>query len=196
VIAQDLQDVLPELVVASRMLTAYDTLGNITADPIDFLAVNYDGMIPVLIAGMKEQQSIIEAQNEALAGVMDQLNAMQDQISNCCGGDTGYKNMGTGDADEEQMQKSSPNGNKLNQNTPNPFRSQTTISYTLEQGGKVLLNIFDKTGKPIATLVEAEQPADTYRYEWDASGLPAGLYHYALYVDGELLVKKAIKLAD
>ena len=59
-----------------------------------------------------------------------------------------------------------------------------------------MLNIFDKTGKPIATLVEAQQPADTYRYEWDASGLPAGLYHYALYVDGELLVKKAIKLAE
>jgi hypothetical protein len=84
----------------------------------------------------------------------------------------------------------------LYQNTPNPFRTQTTISYTLEQGGKVLLQVFDKTGKPIATLVEAEQPADTYRYAWDASGLSAGLYHYALYVDGELLVKKALKLAD
>jgi len=195
-LSQELEEVLPALTRDAYKPERKDSSGTITESAIEFKAVNYTGLIPYLIVGMKEQQSIIEAQNEALAGVMDQLNAMQDQISNCCGGDSGYKNMGTGDTDEEQMQKSSPNGNMLNQNTPNPFRSQTTISYTLEQGGKVLLNIFDKTGKPIATLVEAEQPADTYRYEWDASGLPAGLYHYALYVDGELLVKKAIKLAD
>lgn len=160
------------------------------------LGVKYNELIPVLVAGIKEQQSIIEAQNEALVGVLDQLNAMQNQIDNCCSGDTGFKNMGIGGEKEEQMQKSSLNGNVLDQNTPNPFRSQTTISYTLEQGGKVLLNIFDKTGKPITTLVEAEQHPGDYRYDWDASGLPAGLYHYALYVDGELLVKKAIKLAD
>ena len=198
VIAQDLLGVVPELVEESRMLTKYDSLGNVTAEPIEFLAVNYDGLIPILIAGMKEQQSIIDAQNEALSNVMDQLDDLQQQINNCCvGGDSGYKNFSPGgDNGEQHMQKSSPNGNVLGQNSPNPFRSQTTISYTLEQGGEVLLNVYDRNGKVVANLEEAEQAADTYRYEWDASGLPAGLYHYALYVDGELLLKKAIKLND
>jgi len=84
----------------------------------------------------------------------------------------------------------------MEQNNPNPFRSQTTINYSLNEGGKVLLNVYDKSGKVVTTLTQGEQQAGNYRYEWDASGLPAGLYHYALYVDGELLIKKAIKLAD
>lgn len=197
IIAQELMEVVPELVVPSRMLTAYDTLGNVTAEPIEFLAVNYDGLIPILVAGMKEQQAIIEAQNEALSNVMDQLDDLQQQINNCCSGGEGFKNHNPGGSEEQQNQKStSPNGNILNQNTPNPFRSQTTISYTLEQGGKVILNVYDKNGKVLETLSETEQQPGTYRYEWDASGLPAGLYHYALYVDGELMVKKAIKLQD
>lgn len=195
-VAQELEEVVPAIVKDVNHLAQYDSLGNMTAPPVSLKAVNYNALIPILIAGMKEQQAIIESQNEALAQVMDQIENLQQQINNCCSAEGALpKSFGIGD--DATTETSSVFGkNELHQNTPNPFRSQTTISYTLEQGGKVILNIFDKTGKPITTLVEAEQAGGTYRYEWDASGLPAGLYHYALYVDGDLLVKKAIKLAD
>lgn len=201
IIAQDLEEVLPSLVKSAYQPAMYDTLGNEVSPELEFLSVNYSGLIPVLIGGIKEQQTTIDSleqavaeQASALEDVMELLDMMQDQIDNCCIGGQGFKSNSPDGVHDEQLQRASSNGNILEQNVPNPFRSQTTIRYTLEQGGKVLLNIFDKTGKPIATLVEAEQPADTYRYEWDASGLPAGMYHYALYVDGELLVKRAIKL--
>lgn len=194
-VAQELEEVLPAVVKDVNHLAQYDSEGNMTAPPVSLKGVNYNALIPILIAGIKEQQSIIESQNEAIAQVMDQLDNLQQQINNCCSSDDASpKSFGSENDDSDTGSVFRENG--LHQNIPNPFRSQTTISYTLEQGGKVLLNIFDKTGKPITTLVEAEQQAGNYRYEWDASGLPAGLYHYALYVDGELLVKKAIKLAD
>ena len=197
VVAQDLAEVLPELTRFASRPALLDSTGNETTPAIDFMTVNYTGLIPILVAGMKEQQAIIEAQNEALGNVMDQLDDLQQQINNCCSGGEGFKNHNPRENEEQPIQKStSPNGNILNQNTPNPFRSQTTISYALEQGGKVILNVYDKNGKVLETLSETEQQPGTYRYEWDASGLPAGLYHYALYVDGELMVKKAIKLQD
>ncbi len=200
-IAQEIQEVLPNLVKSVPAPLSVTDDGQINSTGDDLLGIKYTELIPILVAGMKEQQSTIDSlkqavaeQASALENVMDLLDMMQDQIDNCCIGGQGFKSNSPDGVHDEQLQRASSNGNILEQNTPNPFRSQTTISYTLEQGGKVLLKIFDKTGKPIATLVEAEQPADTYRYEWDASGLPAGMYHYALYVDGELLVKRAIKL--
>ena len=194
---------MPQLVQSVYQPALFDTLGNEVSPGLEYLAVNYTGLIPVLIAGAQEQQSVIDSleqsiadQAAAMASVMDQLDNLQDQINNCCTGGQGFKNNQSGGNDGMEQDKSTLHGNILNQNTPNPFRSQTTISYSLETGGKVLLNVYDKTGKILTTLEESEQQSGTYRYEWDASGLPAGLYHYALYVDGELLVKKAIKLAD
>lgn len=189
-------EVLPELTKDATKAPLLDSLGNEVAPSVSFKAVNYTGHIPILLAGVKEQQSIIEAQNDALADVMDQLNALQDQVNGCCGGDAAPKNFGGEGNNEEQLQSPSKSGNVLEQNNPNPFRSQTAINYSLNEGGKVLLNVYDKSGKVVTTLTQGEQQSGNYRYEWDASGLPAGLYHYALYVDGELLIKKAIKLAD
>lgn len=196
VIAQELAEVIPELTRDASRPALLDTAGNVLTPAIEFKAVNYTGLIPILVAGMKEQQSIIATQNEALATVMGQFNDLQKQVNNCCTGGSGFKNYSPDGIEEQPTDKPSNKGNVLGQNTPNPFRSQTTISYSLEQGGKVLLNVYDKNGKVLSTLAEAEQPAGNYRYKWDASGLPAGLYHYALYVNDELLVKKAIKLAD
>ena len=173
----------------------------------DLLGIQYQEFIAILTAGIKEQQAQIDDQaqtiddlqtslnnqNDLIAQMMDQMDALAQQVNDCCDGG-GLKNFP--DDQGFNHEQASPKGNVLNQNTPNPFRSQTIISYELENGGKVMLNIYDKNGKALTTLVEANQESGSYRYEWDASGHPAGLYHYALYVDGELLVKKAIKLAD
>lgn len=206
--AQQMQEVLPEIVGEIYHPAKFDSLGEETSPSEDLLGIHYQELIAILTAGIKEQQTQISEQaqtiddlqqslnnqNDLIAQMMDQMDALADHVNNCCDGDFKYNAPDQGQGNLKDDKKSG--GNVLDQNTPNPFRSQTNISYTLEQGGKVSLNIFDKTGKPIATLAEAEQSAGTYRYEWNASGLPAGLYHYALYVDGELLVKKAIKLAD
>jgi hypothetical protein len=194
VIAQELIEVLPNLVKETRMLTKRDTAGNVIADPIDYLAVNYNGLIPILVAGMKEQQTIINAQNELLAQVLERLDA----VEQCCNYDGSRSTPGNSGALPEKMhnEKSIDGGNELYQNIPNPFRESTTISYLLETDGRVQLAIYDGNGKVVTTLVDANQGPGRYSEVWNANGMPSGVYHYALYVNGELLVKRAIKLQE
>lgn len=55
VIAQELQQVLPELVIPETFK------GNDRNEaPVDYLSVNYNELIPILIKGMQEQQQLIE----------------------------------------------------------------------------------------------------------------------------------------
>ena len=65
--------------------------------------------------------------------------------------------------------KTSGLANKLSllQNYPNPFRSSTTISYTLPLNSIVSLKVFDLFGKEVASLVEKTQSAGTYEVIWD-----------------------------
>lgn len=63
-IAQDLQDVLPELVTdvqAPPDLTEEERKAGVQKEGLKFKAVNYTGLIPVLIAAIQEQQARIEA---------------------------------------------------------------------------------------------------------------------------------------
>jgi hypothetical protein len=197
-ISQELEEVLPNLVRSTVHPGSNDEEGNVIHSELEFKAVNYTGLIPVLIAGMKEQQAIIESQNEVLAQMMEQLANMQQQINDCCNSGDGNRSMPTGVIQPQDFnnQKSVEGGNELFQNIPNPFRESTTISYMLEEGGRVQLSVYDANGKVITTLVDARQDSGRHSTVWNANGMPAGVYHYALYVDGELLVKRAIKLQE
>jgi hypothetical protein len=58
VLAQEIQEVFPELV---------------TEDGNEMLAVNYQGLVPVLINALKEQDIIIKSQEERLTNIENQL---------------------------------------------------------------------------------------------------------------------------
>jgi hypothetical protein len=66
------------------------------------------------------------------------------------------------------------------QNYPNPFNPTTTISFTLFKAGKVTINIYDKTGKKVDTLVNAALNAGTHSVTWNASKFSAGIYFYTV----------------
>ena len=59
---------------------------------------------------------------------------------------------------------------------PNPFRGATTLRYTLAAAGPVRLDVFDATGRRVATLADATQPAGTYAVAFDGAGLADGTY--------------------
>ncbi len=61
-------------------------------------------------------------------------------------------------------------------NYPNPFATRTTIQYDLPQDRPVHLTVYDVLGRPIRTLVDAHQSAGSYAFDFDATGLPSGLY--------------------
>jgi len=68
----------------------------------------------------------------------------------------------------------------LDQNYPNPFNAETSISYTLADGGNVSLNIYDISGRLVETLVDGYQIAGKRLVTWDASGGSSGIYFYKL----------------
>lgn len=59
-----------------------------------------------------------------------------------------------------------PKGFDLRPGAPNPFNPQTTFAFTLDQPGKVALEIFDTRGRKVRTLVQGNVPAGSYEIDW------------------------------
>ncbi len=68
----------------------------------------------------------------------------------------------------------------LGQNFPNPFNPGTRISWRVPVGSHQTLKIYDVLGNEVATLVDEYKPAGSYEVEWNATGLPSGVYFYQL----------------
>ncbi len=76
------------------------------------------------------------------------------------------------------------------QNYPNPFRSSTTIAYTLPEKAPVTLTIYDMLGRKVATLVDEVQEPGPHTFTWDGMSraersLSAGTYVLRLSAGGE-----------
>jgi zinc metalloprotease ZmpB len=66
----------------------------------------------------------------------------------------------------------------LHQNYPNPFNPSTTIRFDVPVGMQqsVVLEVFDVLGRVAKTLVNERRSAGTYSVQFDATGLPSGVY--------------------
>jgi Secretion system C-terminal sorting domain len=82
----------------------------------------------------------------------------------------------------------------LFQNYPNPFNPTTKIQYALNSRQFMSLKIYDVLGNEIKTLVNEEKSAGTYEVEFDAFGLPSGIYMYRLTSGNISISKKLILL--
>ncbi|TKJ41072.1 hypothetical protein CEE37_05240 [candidate division LCP-89 bacterium B3_LCP] len=63
---------------------------------------------------------------------------------------------------------------------PNPFNPTTNISFALPEGSKVLLNVYDVSGRLMSTLVDGYRNAGVHEVTFDASDLSSGVYLYSL----------------
>jgi hypothetical protein len=84
---------------------------------------------------------------------------------------------------------------KLEQNFPNPFNSQTFISYELRKSTQVELAIFNPLGQLIKVLSHGFQTSDLHSVMWDGkneagSVVSSGIYYYRLKTDDLVLVKR------
>jgi len=57
-------------------------------------------------------------------------------------------------------------GYHMEQNKPNPFSTETIITYTIPEKGFVTLRVFDMGGRTLRTLVKKQQEAGTYSYKF------------------------------
>lgn len=69
---------------------------------------------------------------------------------------------------------------ELNQNYPNPFNPSTTISFSLPRSSDVSLKVYNVLGQTVTTILNQPMSAGRHEINWDASGLPSGVYFYRL----------------
>jgi photosystem II stability/assembly factor-like uncharacterized protein len=80
---------------------------------------------------------------------------------------------------------------------PNPSSTDVTIEYSLKQRTNVTVKIYNVNGQEIADLLNAQQPAGTYKVRWDrrnAAGqkVSPGVYYIRLTKDGTAYSMKQI----
>jgi hypothetical protein len=75
---------------------------------------------------------------------------------------------------------------KLEQSFPNPAQSAITIPFSVPYPAKISLAIANVSGKILGLAAEGELASGAYMAQYDASGLPAGVYYYLLYANGGL----------
>ncbi len=73
-----------------------------------------------------------------------------------------------------------PESNSLSQNFPNPFNPSTTIYYGIKDPGNVTIKIYNTLGQEIITLVDERKEVGSYYVDWNAVGLPSGIYFYKI----------------
>ncbi|HBC47813.1 MAG TPA: hypothetical protein DEO84_04315 [candidate division Zixibacteria bacterium] len=74
---------------------------------------------------------------------------------------------------------------RLPSNYPNPFNSQTTISFDLPKGGDAKIEIFDIRGCKIDLLEMHGLKAWNNQVTWDASSKSSGLYFYRICYENQ-----------
>jgi hypothetical protein len=94
----------------------------------------------------------------------------------------------------QQEELSIPEEITLEQNYPNPFNPSTTIKFSLPSSGNVILKIYNALGEEAAVLIDNELTTGSYEVEWNAGGLPSGVYFYQLKTDAFVETKKMLLL--
>lgn len=78
----------------------------------------------------------------------------------------------------------------LHQNYPNPFNPSTRIRYSLPEAAHVTVEVFDITGRQVATLVDRPMSAGEHAADFDAGGLSSGIYVYRISAYGYSLTRR------
>ena len=76
-LAQEIESILPNL--TKRSFQAYDEPTSTSKDGqgIEFTAINYTGLIPIMVSAMQEQQEVIETQEARIKSLEDRLNQLE-----------------------------------------------------------------------------------------------------------------------
>jgi hypothetical protein len=77
---------------------------------------------------------------------------------------------------------------------PNPFNSQTWISYSLPRAASIRLSIYDLLGREVAVLNEGLLDAGSHRVVWNAKAQASGVYFVCLRHGNDVQTQKVLLL--
>ncbi|MCH8325347.1 MAG: T9SS type A sorting domain-containing protein [Bacteroidetes bacterium] len=96
--------------------------------------------------------------------------------------------------DVKEISNSIPNNFVLSQNYPNPFNPSTNINFSVPLSSFVSVKVYDVLGKEVASLVNEELKAGSYKFNFNAKGLTSGVYFYRVTAGNFTQTKKMILL--
>jgi Chaperone of endosialidase len=185
-IAQEVQEVLPELTGMSEDQT---------------MAVNYDGIIPLLVEGVKviaERTGVTGRQMEELTAENTRLKTQMDEMSTWIAEVSARLNIApppgvkpavtaatNAGRPADEVNPAAPNGTRLLQNRPNPTNGFTEIFYDIKDNGTAALTISDQQGRIRKTYNNLAQGQG--KVVVNKGDLQAGTYTYTLTINGKLI---------
>lgn len=121
-------------------------------------------------------------------------NATDKQYSRDLGQNTGIELVKIMNYTDVKKELNGQLGYTLNQNYPNPFKSSTSISYSIPVNSKVIIKVYDFAGREVETIEEGNRQAGTYSVLFDANQLPNGEYFYKFTANNFSETKKFVIL--
>jgi Chaperone of endosialidase/Secretion system C-terminal sorting domain len=181
-IAQDVEEVLPHLVKDAKFETDLikpvvngnpsSADADIKSETINFKALNYTELIPVILKGMQEQDIIIKQQQQQI-----------DELKNLIAELTGKQNVSGVLTKEEAF---------IKQNLPNPFNENTVIQFYVPLTAKqAQIVLYDQTGRLLKSYSVGSGKSQV---TIDKGTLASGNYVYTLMVDGKKIDSKSMIL--
>ena len=186
-IAQEVETVIPELISNNTQPAKLDSVGNVIVPAVNFKGLEYQQLIPFLIKAIQEQQNTIN-NYKTRDSIQDvRLTALENAINQCCSNSSARNT--NSNLNQLDVELSDKNAVVLNQNVPNPFAEQTTITYNVPTSiVKAQLLFYNGAGQIIQTVditTRGKGKVNVF-----ASDLSSGLYHYTLVVDGKVADSK------
>ena len=75
---------------------------------------------------------------------------------------------------------------------PSPAREAVNFAYSLPADGRVMLSVYDLSGRRVATLVEADHTAGRHEVAWNCAEIPSGVYLYRLETTAGSLTRRLV----
>ena len=202
-IAQELEQVLPDLVENRTSPVQYDSLGNQISIPYTYKSVEYQEIIPIAVGAIQE----LSSENDSLRNVVTNLNDRLSALENClsallptlCQMNQQAIQANTPQA-QEQLRKdiavtlTNRSTIILDQNVPNPFAEQTVINFSIpETVKKAQIHFYNQEGRIIQTVDVIERGLGSITVF--GADLSSGVYTYTLVADGQIVsTKKMMKM--
>ena len=176
-LSQDVERILPELV--EKAVHEYPELDVQTGEPIrgssrtlEIKSLKYQQLIPVLTAAIQEQHALITEKTERIELLENEVRDLREAVDMLL---------------EAQTQVSHTlTSARLDQNQPNPFLEETQLSYFIpQQVNRAELIITDTKGSEIWSKAIDDRGEGSILF--NTNTLAAGLYHYTLVLDGQII---------
>ena len=173
-IAQDVEEVLPNLVKATTFETGKATMDTskqgAASETISFKALNYTELIPIVIKGMQEQEEHIQKQDALIETLLLKIEKLESRMAKISGSATTTR-IGA-----------------LGQSMPNPAKGSTRITFQVPAASRAQLLLTDNSGKTIKTVSLTQAGY----VDVNTAALSSGLYNYTLVVDGKIVETKKL----